>query len=633
MEQLNRQAIITDARYYRLKGWNVLPTYNFTKAPFGADKNIPWTPYKTRPLTDEEFEKYFNVPQLSGVGLVCGRSSGVIVIDQDSYKEQSRSFDVYTPLVSNSARGGKHLFFKYTEELSRSIGEKEGLGVRSNGNFTVLPPSLTTDGKYTWASDKKVDIMKLPTLTPEQVLKYYPKHGDRINISERLNVPLGQQHISLLEATNSILNKWPQNQWESEAYPFIRSVAAGYEPPHPLDRVEKMIRDCSDFIRNNPKIPMVSENSNTVGKLSLRNDNQPTKTDPVYYTKTELTMPTPRRTINCGLRQIDAKFSFPSGYAVILGNPGSGKGWWALWSSKQFFTLHGLKTVYFSLEMTEPTIRARILQAWSNLTQKQYESNADTTPAEKLMKQDAIVVYPFGFDDTGYQTPENFKRDFEDFYQQGYRVFHFDHFHELSGMNDNERNLKVAEEWALAFRDAVKEHDDVWLFVYAQPNGAAARKKILRREDISGSKVITHKCDLFISINRSIKESKTGEIEIDANNRGIILWVDKNRHGSNAYFGIETSLSLTGNFTNNLDEDVQQGAVLRKEPLPRQIETIQIAPRRQILDIDSHSVPTGPAFLTREEVYGHEDVSNTIVANKQQYTKANNYGEGKEEPF
>src|SRR5690606_19504894 len=34
---------------------------------------------------------------------------------------------------------------------------------------------------------------------------------------------------------------------------YIRKAAAEFDPPHPPQRVEKMIQDCMNFIRSNPK--------------------------------------------------------------------------------------------------------------------------------------------------------------------------------------------------------------------------------------------------------------------------------------------------------------------------------------------------------------------------------------------
>lgn len=254
-----------------------------------------------------------------------------------------------------------------------------------------------------------------------------------------------------------------------------------------------------------------------------------------------------------GVEKLDKHFPFPTGYYVICANPGAGKGWFALWVSRKAWKKHGQKTVYFSLEMSEPLVRTRVLQQWSDLTQSQFESGMSTQRAKDLLKQDVLVVDMFHSDNTKLQNPVEFRRLLEVYYLLGFRVFHFDHLHELEGANDNNRNQAVTEQWAKTFQQVCKEYKDIWLFVYAQPNGAAANKSVLKRTDIAGSKAITQKCEFFLSLNRSIKKDDNGEVIIDSENRDVILWLDKSRVTSANHMGFKLYFSLTGNYESTLD--------------------------------------------------------------------------------
>lgn len=254
-----------------------------------------------------------------------------------------------------------------------------------------------------------------------------------------------------------------------------------------------------------------------------------------------------------GIEKLDKHFPFPTGYYVICANPGAGKGWFALWVSRKAFLKYQKKTVYFSLEMSEPLVRTRVLQQWSDLTQSQFESGMGVTKALQLLKKDVLVVDVFNVDDSKKQTPQEFTRLIEYYYLFGYRVFHFDHLHELDGANDNNRNQGVTELWAKTFQTLCKTYKDIWLFVYAQPNGAAANKSILKRTDIAGSKAITQKCEFFLSLNRSIKRDDNGEVVIDSENREVILWLDKSRVTSANHIGFKLYFSLTGNYESTMD--------------------------------------------------------------------------------
>lgn len=262
-----------------------------------------------------------------------------------------------------------------------------------------------------------------------------------------------------------------------------------------------------------------------------------------------------REMLSTGIDKLDAKFPFPAGYYVICANPGAGKGWFALWLTRIFYTRHLKRSVYFSLEMAEPLVRERIFQAWSDLTQEKYKRlQGDEEklvervyPALSLLRQGAIEVDTFHVEDTKHQTPKNFYEAVKSYYEQGYRVFHFDHLHELEGANDNNRNQAVTELWAKVFQDICKELPDIWLFIYAQPNGAAAKKKYIRRTDIAGSKAITQKCEFFLSLN--LMESEADEItSFEVENRQRVLFLDKSRVTSESKIGFLLYFDHTGNF-------------------------------------------------------------------------------------
>jgi hypothetical protein len=252
--------------------------------------------------------------------------------------------------------------------------------------------------------------------------------------------------------------------------------------------------------------------------------------------------------LNTGITAIDADFGFPAGYYVIAGNPGAGKSWFALWLARVFWKHNGKKSVYFSLEMPEPIVRQRILQQWSDLNKADYENRKSELSALDNLRQDVIIVDTFYSEDSKKQNVKNFTDLVNKYYDLGYRCFHFDHLHELDGANVNQTNQKVTEDWAKGFQNIVKDKPEIWIFVYAQPNGAAAEKKILRRTDISGSKAITQKCDYFLSLNRIVNLDENGIMITNSNDRQVILYIDKSRYTEKVHIGFKLFFSETANF-------------------------------------------------------------------------------------
>ncbi|MBI3887584.1 bifunctional DNA primase/polymerase [Candidatus Microgenomates bacterium] len=136
---------------YRSMGWNVIPLYDFKKAPIETD----WKKYETQVVTDKEINQWFNDPpaNLTGTALITGRISGVMAIDEDLYASPENSFHLDSGMVSQTASGGKHKIFKDNPDV-----DKKGLikiELKNLGSIIVLPPSVVI---------KKHPLLFLPIL-------------------------------------------------------------------------------------------------------------------------------------------------------------------------------------------------------------------------------------------------------------------------------------------------------------------------------------------------------------------------------------------------------------------------------------------------------------------------------------
>jgi archaellum biogenesis ATPase FlaH len=239
------------ASYYKDFGWNLVPLFNHTKNP----APYPWKKFETEHMTDEEFNSWIDREDLTGVGVVTGAVSGVTVVDEDSYKADGMEFHLTSPLIAESANGGRHYYFKFNPDV-KTTGFRKGvnLEIKSAGGFIVLPPSQVykkdneTLGEYRWINQSIKSIDDLPTLDSAEMAQYKPEPEiERVSLLDLLDVEIGSQHNSLRDFTNRILWKYEPNEWERLAYPQIRLEAGNYQPPHPTWRVEKLIRDCSQF--------------------------------------------------------------------------------------------------------------------------------------------------------------------------------------------------------------------------------------------------------------------------------------------------------------------------------------------------------------------------------------------------
>ena len=137
-------------------GLCILPVRPREKRPYMQN----WTKYiNTRPKKTE-LKKWFETLTNPGIGMVTGKISNLVVVDFDSYKSSLTFEDLVqkypTDMISRTGRGGYHLFYRYPrgEEIGNKVNVLEGVDIRGNGGFVVLPPTIHENGKpYKWIKE------------------------------------------------------------------------------------------------------------------------------------------------------------------------------------------------------------------------------------------------------------------------------------------------------------------------------------------------------------------------------------------------------------------------------------------------------------------------------------------------
>src|SRR5918995_719814 len=135
-----------EAAEYRRRGWSPIPIKERSKEP----NLLELRPYLSRKATAEELDAW----AWSGVGIVTGPVSGVLVLDvdgPDGEAELRKHGHPATPMVRTSS-GGLHLYFKHpSHEVKTGIRIAPGLDVKASGGYVVAPPSVGPNGKpYEW---------------------------------------------------------------------------------------------------------------------------------------------------------------------------------------------------------------------------------------------------------------------------------------------------------------------------------------------------------------------------------------------------------------------------------------------------------------------------------------------------
>jgi len=232
---------------YRGFGWVLLPVKKGEKRPAIAT----WTEYQKRRPTKEELNEWFKDPEV-GVGVVTGKLSGIVVIDEDSYKDGGTKLDLKTPLRTITGSGGRHLFFKYTEGLGNKVDKERAIDIRGEGGFIVLPPTKHPNGKfYQWDGKAPETIDNLPALDESFAEQFTNAEGhtDALKMSDYLKISSGSRNDSLHRVACSLLNKHN----EEEAFQLLTAVNNSYDPPLPQREMETVFKSASAFVESSPK--------------------------------------------------------------------------------------------------------------------------------------------------------------------------------------------------------------------------------------------------------------------------------------------------------------------------------------------------------------------------------------------
>ena len=145
------------------------------------------TPYTTRGFKDatsdaNQVSDFWERWPGASIGLPTGATSGRIVIDIDPRHGGDKSIEElqtrYGPLPltleSKTGGGGRHLFFQCRGlDIRNSAGVLgDGLDVRGNGGYVVLPPSPHESGNpYEWLNGSNQPVLDMPEWLEKLLLK------------------------------------------------------------------------------------------------------------------------------------------------------------------------------------------------------------------------------------------------------------------------------------------------------------------------------------------------------------------------------------------------------------------------------------------------------------------------------
>jgi energy-coupling factor transporter ATP-binding protein EcfA2 len=186
---------------YLTNGFSVIPLAPNSKRPTLES----WDEFQSRRPTPEEVQKWWGDGHQHGVAIVCGKVSGVVVLDIDDPEKFGVALKAIgetlpdTPIVRT--RKGWHLYFRYP--ANRIVRRHDrladwGAELRGDGCYVVAPPSVVEGHRYYWAkrNGKRMALGEVPIAEcPEWLLDAFGvPFADEQNEPDtvRLSQPISQ---------------------------------------------------------------------------------------------------------------------------------------------------------------------------------------------------------------------------------------------------------------------------------------------------------------------------------------------------------------------------------------------------------------------------------------------------------
>lgn len=154
-----QQELLTNATKYLNNGWSVIPL---------KDKQAylkSWKQYQFLLPTKLELSNWFRKKKVTGIGIVTGELSNIVVIDVDPKNGgKFTNLEKYKTLTALSGNNGRHYYFHPNNNEDLKTSHFKGFDIQGNGAYIVAPPSIHPNGhKYEWlAETSKLSLKKFP---------------------------------------------------------------------------------------------------------------------------------------------------------------------------------------------------------------------------------------------------------------------------------------------------------------------------------------------------------------------------------------------------------------------------------------------------------------------------------------
>jgi hypothetical protein len=145
LRQRQLNSLLTAAVGYSSMGWSVIPTN-------GKIATISWLPFQEKPPSLEEIATWFKDSNPTGLAIVTGAVSSLVVLDFDDpklYDTFIRQHQHLSQTRTVKTKRGFHLYYHLPTQLRLNSRSVPGIDLQANGKYVVAPPTRIGDHTYT----------------------------------------------------------------------------------------------------------------------------------------------------------------------------------------------------------------------------------------------------------------------------------------------------------------------------------------------------------------------------------------------------------------------------------------------------------------------------------------------------
>ncbi len=200
------------------KPWRKKPL--FKALPLDENDKSTWKPFQIQPPTREQVIEWWTKYPNAGIAIVCGKVSGIVVVDVDEYHGGTTAKLTPTVMVKSGSGQGYHFYYAYYPGLPNNndgvVGQ--GIDVKTDGGYVCGVGTLhDSGGRYEY--EMSPDDASLVSLDQWVIDKLLHKKRFEDILS---GVPEGTRYTSAAQFVGYLLTKFPQEQWESEVWPLMQ---------------------------------------------------------------------------------------------------------------------------------------------------------------------------------------------------------------------------------------------------------------------------------------------------------------------------------------------------------------------------------------------------------------------------